>query len=219
MKKIIYNLILWLALTLPTCAQISTVRVNTVYIYDKMVAETIQVGTNPATSVTMNNTNIGPVLTQGVTQNQENVNFTGILTVNNEPVVTNPALFVSVTDTLYMAIQTNFVSYTPTNIINTSSNMLDLANGWLQTLILTNTTLLYAPTSPDTNQIHGLRLELYIGTNSFTLGTNSLYIGTNNTIGSGVTDFMARLQTNRYNSLLFDKGIGETYFRIFGLNI
>ena len=134
--------------------------------------------------------------------------YFGSVVVSGNPVLTNvPSYYL-----------TNTPSFSPTGVSSTSSNVLSLSGGWLQQLALTNATTLYAPTSPDTGMVHGVRLELYVGTNSFTLGTNSMLIGTNNALGAGVTDFMARVQTNRYNAMIFDKGVGETYFRVFGLN-
>ena len=90
----------------------------------------------------------------------------------------------------------------------------------IQELWVTNgsgTTLNFA-TNSSTNLTWSSRLDFWTGTNSLTLNTNTFLVDTNDTIGAGVTAFLARIGTNKVNAVLIDKAKGATYFRLYGLN-
>ena len=104
----------------------------------------------------------------------------------------------------------NFVvntSFHPYVIPFATSNDISLANGAWQYYAPTNTTTIYLPTAA-TNMGHSLRIDIYAGTNSFTItnsGSSAVVLGTAYVTNSGV------------GALIFDKPFNSATWRAYTL--
>jgi len=139
----------------------------------------------------------------------------------------NPSNFVDETALLNLSNRcfnaiyiTNSTSFTPNNIVSQPTNIISKNDGFLQKIVCTNDTIISLPVGDEisTNDVHTIAIQLYIGAYPFTIDTNTTLIETNEVLGAGVTPFLTRIRTNRMNHIMFFRSVGETYFRVYGLD-